>query len=224
MDKRLQRIYNRIPDGIGVLDVGTDHGYLPVALCRRGYPGKLYASDVNADPLQKAVRHAGENGFEDRICFRLSDGLDGWEEEAIDCVVIAGMGGDTIAGILERSPWCRKKGLCFFLQPMSKAEVLRSWLAENSFYMEQEDLVAENHTLYQILMVRYGRKEPLSPAQQYLGVKARHCSEDLYHRHRRQLIARFERAIAGMNRAENRDMQNKIQQMESILNELRESE
>ena len=52
MKKRLACIAAKIPDGIGMIDVGTDHGYLPVALAKRGYKGALYASDIGEGPLQ----------------------------------------------------------------------------------------------------------------------------------------------------------------------------
>ena len=54
MNKRLELIYSMISDGRGLIDVGTDHGYLPAALAVNGYDGKLFASDINAMPLEKA--------------------------------------------------------------------------------------------------------------------------------------------------------------------------
>mgnify|MGYP003294745530 CR=1 FL=1 len=221
MDKRLEHIFRSIPDGVGVLDVGTDHGYLPVALCRRGYTGNIIATDVNADPLNKAILHAEQSGFSDRIRFLLSDGLDGCEPEKVDCLVIAGMGGDTIAGILQRGSWCKREGLLLLLQPMSKAEVLREWLSENGFSIVREERIPENGSLYQILTARFVRAKALSPAELYLGRKEVHANPDLYEEHRLALIRRFERAMAGMAQAQNRDMYIKIKELQAILDELR---
>ena len=84
-----------IPDGIGVIDVGTDHAYLPVALARRGYCGNLLASDIGEGPLAVARRHAEDASVADRIRFFCCDGLELCPPEDVDCIVIAGRGGDT---------------------------------------------------------------------------------------------------------------------------------
>ncbi len=221
MDRRLERIFSYIEDGLGVLDVGTDHGYLPVALYRRGYPGNLIAADIHEDPLRKAIQHAKEAGAAEKIQFLLCDGLQDCDPKAMDVIVIAGMGGDTIAGILQRAPWCKDPAYRFYLQPMSKADVLRRWLSGEGFCIEKEDLVLEGQTLYQILSVRYAVSAPLSAAECYLGRRSVHQDLALYEMHRQQLIQRFERAIDGMKLAENRDMQKKIQESRMLLEEMR---
>ena len=106
MNTRLEHILSYIEDGKGTIDVGTDHGYLPIELFRRGYNGLLYASDVNSEPLNKAARNAVEACCDDKISFLLCDGLDLCPENEVDTIVIAGMGGDTICGILDRAEWC----------------------------------------------------------------------------------------------------------------------
>ena len=59
MDRRLSTIASQIENGLGLADVGTDHGFLPVHLARHGYTGNLYASDINEGPDKiSAVRRA----------------------------------------------------------------------------------------------------------------------------------------------------------------------
>lgn len=53
MDRRLSTIASQIENGLGLADVGTDHGFLPVHLARHGYTGNLYASDINEGPLKQ---------------------------------------------------------------------------------------------------------------------------------------------------------------------------
>ena len=60
MDRRLSTIASQIENGIGLADVGTDHGFLPVHLARHGYTGNLYASDINEGPLRTAVDNANQ--------------------------------------------------------------------------------------------------------------------------------------------------------------------
>ena len=43
MNKRLEEIYALIGEGRGLVDVGTDHGYIPAALAKSGYSGNIIA-------------------------------------------------------------------------------------------------------------------------------------------------------------------------------------
>ncbi len=106
MNKRLSAIAALVKEGKGLVDVGTDHGYLPAYLAASGYKGALYASDINEGPLQSARRTAAEAGLSDRIRFLLCDGLRLCPPEEIDTIVIAGMGGDMIVKILDEAEWC----------------------------------------------------------------------------------------------------------------------
>ena len=71
MNIRLETLASLVPNGRGLIDVGTDHGYLPLHLARKGYSGKLFASDINVGPLSAARRSAREADLEDRITFLL---------------------------------------------------------------------------------------------------------------------------------------------------------
>ena len=60
--RRLETIQSLIRPGIGTIDVGTDHGLLPIALAKQGYAGNLIASDIHSQPLQAARRNAAAEG------------------------------------------------------------------------------------------------------------------------------------------------------------------
>ena len=75
MNKRLQLISEHI-NSKGFVDVGTDHGYLPIFMAENGYHGNIFASDVNEDPLNKAIRNAKDAGVSNKIDFFLCDGLE----------------------------------------------------------------------------------------------------------------------------------------------------
>lgn len=169
MNKRLHCILSHIPVGQGVIDVGTDHGYLPAELAVRGYPGRLLASDLRPEPLAAARRTAENAGVKDRISFILCDGLDGCDPDALDTIVIAGMGGDTICGILDRGEWCMDRRYTLVLQPMTHAEVLRYWLVNNEFAIVAEDIVEDGGFLYSVLVACFGGQTNLSEAELYTG-------------------------------------------------------
>ena len=129
--KRIEKMLSLIDSHIGVADVGTDHGLLPVSLALQGYRGNLVATDIHELPLQTAMRQAEESGVKDRILFCLTDGLDGLDPSMIDTIVVAGLGGDVICSILDRAEWTMNPRYQLLLQPMTKAEVLRFWLCNN---------------------------------------------------------------------------------------------
>ena len=164
MNKRLQAICSLICQGRGVVDVGTDHGYIPVALAQNGYAGKIIASDICPGPLQAARNSAKSAAVDDKIEFLLCDGLDGCEKSAIDTIVIAGMGGDTICGILDRAEWCMTPDYTLILQPMTKAEVVRYWLAYNGYEFLDEVLVKDGGIIYQVIRARIKENTSLSLA------------------------------------------------------------
>lgn len=201
MNKRLELIASILPHGRGFADVGTDHGYLPVYMAQHGYSGKIIASDINEGPLSTAVASARQAGVEDRICFRLCDGLDGCGSEELDTVVVAGMGGDTICGILDRADWVMSRDILLMLQPMTKAEVLRYWLTNNDFAICGEWLIEENGEIYQILSARFGARTPLSDAELFTGKYELAVGNALFPVQLAALIKRFERAAAGMSKA-----------------------
>ena len=222
MNRRLECLYSMIVSQIGVIDVGTDHGYLPICLAERGYKGELFASDINAGPLETAVRNARVAGVDKRIHFLLCDGLSLCPPEQVDAVVIAGMGGDTICSILDAAAWTMSDRVQLVLQPMTKAEVLRSWLVSNGYVIERESLVLDSATLYQALSARYlNRYTPLSDAECFVGSPWLAENLSLY----RQMIClqrrRIETRLHGMEASAREDDAGPICWYQSILEQLR---
>ena len=201
MNKRLQAIYSLICQGRGVVDVGTDHGYIPVALAQNGYAGNIIASDIRSGPLQAARSSAESAGVEEKIDFLLCDGLDGCEKSAIDTIVIAGMGGDTICGILDRAEWCMTPDYTLILQPMTKAEVVRYWLAYNGYEFLDEVLVKDGGIIYQVIRARIKENTSLSLAELFTGEYALAVKNPLFGEYLDMLILRFETGIKGLENA-----------------------
>lgn len=198
MNRRLEAIASLVRDGTGLIDVGTDHGYLPAFLAKTGYTGELYASDINEGPLSAARRTAAEAGVSERIRFFLCDGLSLCPKEKVDTIVIAGMGGDSIVKILDEAEWCMDGRYLLILQPMTKAEVLRYWLVYNGFGIESETLVQDGN-LYHILCAVFGGKTVLNDAELFAGKRSLCLSPELYDRLLEILLQRFKKVLAGMD-------------------------
>ena len=222
MNKRLQAIEALVRPGRGLIDVGTDHGYLPVSLARHGYPGALFASDLREGPLNAARRSAREAGLDERITFQLCDGLALCDRSAVDTIVIAGMGGDTVCGILDRADWCLDPRYRLILQPMTRAEVLRYWLTNNGFTIEEERLVADAGEIYALLSARFGGEMRLSDAELYTGAFDLVEGERLWPDFLRLQRRRMEKLLAGLRQSGREP--GRLNLMEAILRDLKERE
>ena len=65
-----------VPKGARLADIGSDHAYLPIALCLENKIQNALASDINEGPVAAAVANIQKNGLSDRIIAVRADGLD----------------------------------------------------------------------------------------------------------------------------------------------------
>ncbi len=165
LSPRLAMLTDWIGPGDRIADIGTDHAYLPVRLVLNGTAGHAVASDLRPGPLKRAEETVRRYGVDDRVELRLCDGLDGIRPEEADAVIIAGMGGETIAGILGRAPWVRESPVKLILQPMSTQPELRCWLTENGYTIREEKLAREDSMIYVAFLVQPGHDRPMSAAE-----------------------------------------------------------
>ena len=199
LQPRLQMLADLVPPGAILADVGTDHGYLPVYLLQKGAIKRAIASDIGAEPLDHARRTAEEYGA--ALELRLCDGLAGIAPHEVDTVVIAGMGGESIISILSAAPWT-KDGCRLILQPMTRQELLRRWLAENGYRFTAEHLVEDKGTIYPILCVEGGEQPSLSEAETYAGLLL--ADDPLYGEYLTRQMARLQKAADGMRRSQDK--------------------
>ena len=157
LQPRLALLASLVPQGAVLADVGTDHGYIPVCLRQRGVIDRAIASDIGREPLEHARRTAEEYGV-GGIDLRLCAGLDAIAPEECDTVLIAGMGGETIWGILAAAPWTRDGRHTLLLQPQTKIEELRLRLCENGYAVTREHLVRDKGKLYVVMTVTAGER------------------------------------------------------------------
>ena len=159
LSKRLRAIAEFVPHGSSVADIGTDHGYIPVWLAQNNISHKLAAADINRGPLEHAKETAARFGVSDRIRFALCSGLSFDGSNEYDTIIIAGMGGELIASILEAAPWANQQDTTFILQPNSRIPHLMEWLVDHGYKLVDASLVKDAGKLYQILVIKPGRGE-----------------------------------------------------------------
>lgn len=202
-----------VPAGARLADVGTDHAYLPAALILEGKIPWAIAADLRRGPLDRARATVREYGLTGKVAFRLCDGLSGIRPDEADAIVIAGMGGETVAAILSAAPWTRERNLPLILQPMSSFPDLRAWLGENGFAIQEERLAREGDTLYTALLVRAGEMPPMTPAELWAG---RNTAGPLRGDWLDRWQARVRRALEGMSRARGEEAPARKRELEEV--------
>ena len=155
LDLRLAAAAEFVREGTVAADIGTDHGYLICHLINEGICSRGFATDINIKPLESARALIAEMELEEDIETVLTDGLEGLPGEEIDEVLICGMGGETICEILEKADWVKSERVHLVLQPMSRADMLRRWLCENGWYIDEEKAVEAEKHLYTVMSVNY---------------------------------------------------------------------
>lgn len=178
---RLKKIISLVKNSKVTLDVGTDHGYVPICLVNEKRAEKVIAADVNKGPLDNAERNIRLNGLSDKIELRLGGGLTPVRKGEADTVVIAGMGGILISDILEES---YEKAVCMnklILQPMNSQEILRKYLVKRGFMIVKEHLAREGEKVYNIIEAQPGQDIVYDKESFYiLGHYSKFDKSDIY--------------------------------------------
>lgn len=195
LSKRLELVASFVEEGSRIADVGTDHGYIPIALVEREIVQSAVAMDLRQGPLQRAKEHIAQAGLSGRIETRLSDGLLALNCGEADTVIIAGMGGGLVVHILEdgRRLWREVKR--FVLSPQSDLEMVRRYLGSSGFLTEEEAMTEEEGKYYTVMAVRLkNEKELENPAEGNERISAAACQARL--RYGRCLIERKDPVLA----------------------------
>ncbi|ORO62081.1 tRNA (adenine-N(1))-methyltransferase [Streptococcus oralis subsp. oralis] len=158
ISKRLELVASFVPQGAVLLDVGSDHAYLPIDLVERGQIEGAIAGEVVEGPYQSAVKNVEAHGLKEKIQVRLANGLASFEEsDQVSVITIAGMGGRLIATILEEGLDKLANVERLILQPNNREDDLRIWLQDHGFQIVAESILEEAGKFYEILVVEAGQ-------------------------------------------------------------------
>ena len=159
LDNRLKMCAEFV-SGRGIaVDVGTDHAHLAAELINSGKCRRVIASDINEGPLESARKTVEKHGISNKVELVLSDGLENVDLEGVSDIVIAGMGGETIAGIIEKLDMdCDFESIRWILQPMTKPEYLRKKLYEFELKITSEKVVQDGDKMYVIMCAEYNKE------------------------------------------------------------------
>jgi len=166
LDPRLSKIAEMLGTCKCCADIGSDHGRLGAFLIQNGQCERMCLTDISAASLEKARKLIRLLALENQTAFYVGDGARALEEK-VDAAVIAGMGGETIAEILEASGG-KLDGARLLLQPNVAAPYLRRRLNAFGWRITDEALVRDGRRIYVIIGVEPGEQR-LSDAEYEVG-------------------------------------------------------
>lgn len=201
--------------GKTVADVGCDHGKVPIKLILDNKCIKVIASDVNKGPVDACRKNVAKFGLSDKIDVRCGSGISVLATGEVDTVVIAGMGGELIADIIDSEKEIADSVNEFILQPMTSEEELRNYLQNNGYSIYNETLAAEGEKIYVIMRVSKGNDND----NIYFPSKLKHNDIELVDSYFAKVSKRLTQKINGCHLDNKCDEE---EQYTKILNEVRE--
>lgn len=133
-----------VPPGASVADIGCGDGHLAEVLRERGH--RVVPVERRPGPAARARERLGD-------C-RLGDGLEPLVPGEVQVAVVAGMGGHTIRGILERSPALVAALDRLVLQPQQHADQLAAWTESAGYRVLARREAVDRGRRYTVLVVR----------------------------------------------------------------------
>lgn len=220
ISQRLERVGAFVPQGARLLDVGSDHAYLPIYLMQQGRIEAAIAGEVVEGPFQSASKNVTAQGLDQQIEVRLADGLAAFEPtDQIDAIVIAGMGGRLIADILAGGQEKLASVQCLILQPNNREDELRGWLAENGFAIQTEDLLEEAGKFYEIIVAGAGQ-QVLTDQEKRFGPFLLQDQSPVFKAKWQKELQKHEKSLAKIpekNQLERSAMSQKIEKIKEVL-------
>jgi tRNA (adenine22-N1)-methyltransferase len=145
-----------------LIDVGTDHGLVPIAAVERDIAQRAIAADLRRAPLRLAQQNVTAAAVGERVALLRADGLSGLARRAVDAVIMAGMSGEQMVRLCSTSPHALEGVAQLVLQPNSDAAVVRSWARTHGWHLHDERMVYERGQFFVLCAFRPGTGDDAS--------------------------------------------------------------
>ncbi|WP_081818734.1 tRNA (adenine(22)-N(1))-methyltransferase TrmK [Pseudomonas sp. PH1b] len=212
LSMRLERVAAHVPPGARLADIGSDHGYLPVALMQRGLITAAVAGEIALTPFHAAQRTVGASGLAQRISVRLANGLAAIEPgDAVTAISLCGMGGETIRDILDSGKAQLSGQEQLILQPNGGEQPLRQWLMENGYRIVFEEVLRENRFDYEIIVAERTGPVTYSARELYFGPLQMQVRSPAFLAKWQRLLRVRHKTLAHFARAQQRVPEDKVQ-------------
>ena len=208
LDARLASAAGYVRQGAVFADIGTDHAHLPIYLLHTEKINFAIAADIAEGPLSLARENAKKHNLLHKMSFYLTDGLSGLSSLGVTDIAICGMGGEMISIIIDREDFVKNPDIRLILQPMTKQDTLRRYLAQHGFEIESETLSLASGRVYSCICAHYtGTPYTMTEAQYLVGeptIETRQDAEN-YKRLLDKKYAALNGRIAGKSMSQKQD-------------------
>lgn len=161
---RIEAIASLVDNDALVVDIGTDHAYLPIYLYENDITKNIVASDISSNALLFAKNNLEKHNLRGKIKLVVSDGFINLDE-CFDIAIISGVGTETIKKILDNEVLPNK----LILSSHKNVSDLREYMFKIGYKIEKEIIVYENNIYYNIIKYVKG-KDNLSKYDLLVGL------------------------------------------------------
>lgn len=161
---RIKAIASLVDNDALVVDIGTDHAYLPIYLYENDITKNIVASDISSNALLFAKNNLEKHNLRGKIKLVVSDGFINLDE-CFDIAIISGVGTETIKKILDNEVLPNK----LILSSHKNVSDLREYMFKIGYKIEKEIIVYENNIYYNIIKYVKG-KDNLSKYDLLVGL------------------------------------------------------
>lgn len=227
LSNRLKEVSTLVKKNARVVDVGSDHAYLPIYLLEQGIVDFAIASEVAKGPLSHSKGNILTHNLEHKIETRLGDGLASINAtDDIDTAVIAGMGGILITEILQRFKLTKDfeiKNL--ILQPNIGEPLVRQWLSDNNYLIKDEKILEEDGHIYEIISAEKSNETSSYTREDYLlGPVLIQKHNNIFEKKWQHKLQSFKKTLSNIKKSKNPNQEkitqlnNDIKMLEELLN------
>ncbi len=150
---RLQTIVDLVPKNSKVIDIGTDHAYVPIYLYLNNITHNITATDISSNVLKQTYNNLKKYNLEDKIKLIQSNGFKN-VLEPFDLAVIAGMGTHTIIDILKT----KNLPKTLIISSNNDHHILREYLNSINYTLSKEIAILDNNKYYLIMYYTFGKE------------------------------------------------------------------
>ncbi len=163
MNSRIEVIASLILPSDVLCDVGCDHGYIAKKALDKKLVEKVIVTDISMPSLNKAVELLSKY-YPDKFLAIKTDGLSSvpFSNE----VLIAGMGGEEIIKILQKSAY---KPVILILQPMKNADKVRKYLHESGYGIERDFTFFADEKYYDLMRAKLNYLDAYTEKEEIFG-------------------------------------------------------
>ncbi len=202
-----------------IADIGCDHGYTSQYVLRQRADVRIIAGDISEASLKKASLLLSGSLYGSQVKLRVGDGLSILEsDEHPDAIMIAGMGGRSIADILQNG--INQIGNAhLILQPNTDVPFLRKTLFEMGFSLTAESFPEAAGKKYVVIVAQHTlTPTPATDKACFLGTAVNGISN---YAQRSYYLSLREKNLQSITRAARSSGKRALEQIDNAFSEIK---